>query len=79
MVTTESRRFLLRSARRFQPFCGLGASATPTSLGSISTITGTPGNSPRRVPEEAAVPLISTNPFLSSCPDHTMTPERGPL
>jgi len=79
MVTTESRRVRLRKTRRFQPLAGLGASATPTSLGSTSTITGAPGSSPRSVPEEAEDPVISTNPSLCNWPDQISTPDDGPL
>lgn len=79
MVTTARMFLRLRNVSRFHPLLGPGATTTPTSLESISMITGTPGRAPLTVPW-SAVPLSRvTVPSLASWPDQVRTPEAGPV
>jgi hypothetical protein len=63
----------------FHPFDGLGISAKPILVRSVSSVTGTPGNDPVNVPADALLPSIVTTPFLSSLPNHISIPEDGPV
>lgn len=77
MVTTVLRFTRLRNTNRLHPLPGPGGSATPTSFGSISISTGTPGSAPFSVPIDADVPSIVIVPFFWSFPDHVTTPDAG--
>lgn len=79
IVTTVCRFLRLRTENRFHPLPGLGASDIATSAGDTSISTGTPGNDPFTVPDVALIPSIVTAAPPSNCPDHTITPEAGPL
>ena len=77
MVTTVLRLTRLRNTNRLHPLPGPGDSATPTSFGSTSMSTGTPGSAPLSVPMDAVVPSMVMVPFFSSFPDHVTTPAAG--
>lgn len=79
MLTTIFWFFFDRSETFFQPFDGLGVSAKPMLVRSVSIVTGTPGSVPVNVPDEALEPLIVTTAFLSNFPDHISMPDDGPV
>jgi len=78
MVTTVWRSLRERMEKRRQPVEGLGASETPTSLGSTSMRTGTPGRAPLMEPVEGVSPSMVMEAPLSRRPDQVRTPEVGP-
>ena len=79
IVTWLKLPFRQRRTIRFHPLFGLGASATPTPLGSTSIDTGIPGRMPCTRPLLALPPSMVTTECLSRDPVHTITPddERG--
>ena len=76
-VTTTCWSRNARNDRRLHPFDGPGVSVKPMPWKSVSSITGTPGSAPCKVPALGCPPSIVTTSPLRNLPDQIKTPEEG--